>query len=88
MTKSGGDSGFLKFFNACEDSGECATILSPPAPFFKSFLKNFLEEISLRTLIPLFRPGSVHSVSLSWDCGQVFPDELCMSLFPDSRGVD
>ena len=26
--------------------------------------------------------GSVHSGSASWDCGQVFPDELCVSSFP------
>ena len=57
-----------------------------PALFFSFFF--FKVEISLRTLIPLFRPGSVHngsvSDSVSWDiCGQVFSDELCVSLFPD-----
>ena len=36
----------------------------------------FKVEISLRTLIPLFSPVSVHSGSANWvDCGQVFPDE-------------
>ena len=41
-------------------------------------------EISLRTLIPLFTPGLVHSSSVSWDdCDRVFPDELCVSSFPD-----
>ena len=35
--------------------------------------------------IPFFMPGSVNSGSASWDnCGQMFPDKLCMSLFPDS----
>ena len=38
---------------------ECLTIHSPPALFF-------LVEIRSRTLIPLFRPGSVHSSSASW----------------------
>ena len=37
----------------------------------------FKVEISLRTLIPLISPGSVHSCSVSWDdCDQVFPDEV------------
>ena len=41
-------------------------------------------EVSLRTLIPLFRPGSVHSGYASWDdCDRVFPDDLRVSLFPD-----
>ena len=40
--------------------GERSTIHSLPALFFI-----FLMEISLRTLIPLFRPGSVHSGSAS-----------------------
>ena len=36
------------------------------------------------TLIPLFIPGSVHSGLASWDnCGRMFPDKLCVSLFPD-----
>ena len=43
----------------------------PHLHFF--FLK---VEISLRTLIPLFKPGSVHSGSVSWDdCDQVLPDK-------------
>ena len=50
--------------------------------FFSFF---FLVEISSHTLIPLYRPGSVHSGSASWDdCEQVFPDDLRVSLFPDS----
>ena len=37
------------------------------------------------TLIPLFRSGSVHSGSASSDdCGLVFPEELCVSSFPDT----
>ena len=48
------------FFLACEDFfGECLTIHSPPALFFSFFF--FKEKISSRTLIPLFKPGSVHS---------------------------
>ena len=40
-------------------------------------------EISSRTLIPLFTPGSVHSGSASWDdCAWVFPDEICMHVLP------
>ena len=39
-------------------------------------------EISSRTLIPLFTPGSVHNGSASWDdCARMFPDELCVSSF-------
>ena len=44
----------------------------------------FKVEIRSHTVIPLFRPGSVHSGSASWDkCGRVFPDELRVSSFPD-----
>ena len=58
--------------------GECSTIYPQPVLFF------FLVEISSCTLNPLFRPGSVHSGSVNWDdCGWEFPDELCVSLFPD-----
>ena len=39
------------------------TIHSPPALFLFSFF--FKVEISSRTLIPFFRPGSVHSGSAS-----------------------
>ena len=55
--------------------GECSTIHSPPA---------LTVEISLHTLIPLFRLGTVHSGSASWDdCDRVFPGELHASSFPD-----
>ena len=59
---------------------ECTTIHSLPALFFF-----FLEvEISSWTLIPLFRPGLVHSGSVSWDnCGQTFPEKLRVSSSPD-----
>ena len=44
----------------------------------------FKVEISLCTLIPLFRPGSVHCGSVSWEnCDWLFPDGLRLSLFPD-----
>ena len=59
--------------------GECSIMYSPPARFFF-----FSVEICLRTLIPLFVPGSVHSGSASWDDrGQMFPDKLCVSSFSD-----
>ena len=47
-TKCGG------FFLACEDFGRMFDSSFPTCAFFK-------VEISLCTLIPLFRPGSVHS---------------------------
>ena len=41
-------------------------------------------EISSRTLIPLFRPGLVHSDSASLDdCGRMFPDKLHVSSIPE-----
>ena len=49
-----------------------------------AFFFFFEVESSLCTLIPLFMPGSVHSGSVNWDnCGWMFPDKLCVSLFPD-----
>ena len=60
---------------------ECSTILSPPVLFLLLFFK---VEISSRTLIPLLRPGPVHSGSASWDdCGRMFPDKLRVSSFHD-----
>ena len=48
--------------------------------FFFSFF--FKVEISLRTLIPLFTPGLVHSCLASWDdCGRMFPDKLRLARF-------
>ena len=44
----------------------------------------FKLEIISRTLLPLFRPRSVHCGSANWDdCDRVFPDELRVSSFPD-----
>ena len=44
-----------------------------------------IVEISSRTLISLFMPGSVHSGSVSWDhCGRMFPDKLHVSSFLES----
>ena len=38
-----------------------------------------------RKLIPLFRPGLVHSALAVWDdYGRVFHDKLRVSSFPDS----
>ena len=43
-----------------------------------------LVEIKSCTFFPFIWPGSVHSGSASWDdCGKMFPDELCVSSFPD-----
>ena len=61
--------------------GEGWTIHSLLAFFPPFFL---IVEISSYTLIPLFRPGAVHSGPASWDDrGQVFSDELHVSSFPD-----
>ena len=66
---------FSTMARMCE---ECSTIHSPPRLFF------FKVEISSRTLILLFWPGSVHSGSASIDnCGRVFPEELRVNSFPD-----
>ena len=58
---------------------------SPPPLFFSFlFFFFFVVEISSRTLIPLFGPGSVHSGSASGDdCDKVFTDELRVSPFAD-----
>ena len=57
---------------------ECSTIHSPPAHFFLKV------QINSRTVIPLFKPGSVQSGSTcSDDCGRVFSDELRVSSLPD-----
>ena len=67
-----------------------------PFPHFQGFWENvwpftpclrfffFLLEISSCTLIPLFTPALAHSGSESWgNCGQVVPDDLRVSSFPD-----
>ena len=62
------------FFLACEDFGW----------LFDSEIPRLRFKWRLAPLIPLFRPGSVHSGSASWgDCVRVFPDELRVSSFPD-----
>ena len=44
----------------------------------------FEVEISLRTLFPLFMPGSVNSGSARWDdYGQMFPEKVHVSSFPN-----
>ena len=71
------------FFLACEDLGECWTIHSAHMLFSLKKKKNEAE-ISSRTLISLFRPGSVYSGSASWDnCSWVFSDNLYVSSFSD-----
>ena len=63
----------------CEDFGTIFDNSFPACAFY------FSVEISSRTLIPLFKPGSVQSGSASWnDCGRVFPDELHVNSFLDS----
>ena len=60
--------------------GECST--NPGPRLF--FVCLFQVEISVHILIPFFMPGSVRSGSASWDdCGQMFPDKLQESLFPN-----
>ena len=71
------------FLFTCEDSrGRLNDSLSICTSFLFFFFWGGDVEISLCTPISLFRPGSVHSGSASWDdCGQVFPDKLCVGLF-------
>ena len=66
--------------------GECLTTHSPPAFLCVCVCFCFFEvEISSHTLLPLFRPGSVKSGSVSWDNrGRVIPDKLHVSSFPDT----
>ena len=76
----GGGGGGGGFFLAFEDFGRMFDNLLPAC----AFKKIFLVEISSRTLITLFVPGSVHNGSASLDdCDRVFPDELRVSSFPD-----
>ena len=71
------------FFFACEGLGRIFDHSFSACAFFVLFF--VLMEISSRALIPLFKPGSVHSGSVSWDdCGQTFPDKLRVSSFPDT----
>ena len=70
------------FFLTCEDFWGNVHWVIP-------YLCFLLElEISLHALIPLFRLGSVHSGSVSWDrCWPMFPEELCVSLFPCQNSI-
>ena len=73
----------LAFSSLARIGGTFSTIHSPPTRFFVVVVF-FTVESSTRTLISLFRPGSVHSGSASLDgCGRMFPDRLCVSSFPD-----
>ena len=73
--------GLVAFSSPAMIWGECSTSHTLPAFFGFYFLSG--DKVA-HTNIPLFRPGSVHSGSASWDdCGQVFLDELRVSLFPD-----
>ena len=66
----GGDDGAGSFV-ASEDFGRMFDHSCPICAFFFFFE----VEIGSRTLIPLFRPESVHSGSVSRDdCGRVFPN--------------
>ena len=63
--------------------GFCTKVwwIIPCLHLFFSFL---LEDVSSYMLIPFFKPGSVHSGSVSWDdCGTAFPYNSHESLFPD-----
>ena len=63
--------------------GEETTIRSVPALLFVVVVVCFEVDMNSLTPIPLFRPGSVHSDSSTWDdCGQVCPDKLCVGSFP------
>ena len=62
------------FFLACKYSGGMFDHSFSASAFFV-VLFCFEVDISSRTLIALFRPGSVHSGIASYDdCGWVFPD--------------
>ena len=70
------------FFLACEDFGRMLDHSFPACAFFICFFPEV--EISSRTLIPNFMPGSVHGGSGSWDdCDRMFPDKLLVSSFPN-----
>ena len=60
----GGGGGGGGFSFACEDFGRMLDKSFSACAFFFSFFL-FEVEISSRTLIPFFRPGSVHSGSAS-----------------------
>ena len=66
---------YERLFPLMREFGENVQQCTPHLHFFF-----FLVEISSGTLIPLFRPGSVHSgPAISDHCDQVLPDKLCVS---------
>ena len=66
------------FFLASKNSEKLFNHSFPTCGFFFFFF--FKVEISSCTLVPLFRPGSVHSGSASWDdCGWVFSLTSCIT---------
>ena len=75
QTDTAGGGGGGGFFLLSKDFWENVRQFTSRQPFFPDFSE---VEITSRTLIPLFRPGSVHSGSVSWDnC------DLHVSLCPD-----
>ena len=80
----GGGGGCVGFSLPCEDFLRTFDNFFSAWAFLGVFF--FKVKISSHTLAPLFRPGSVHSGSASWDwddCGWVFPVKLCVSSFLD-----
>ena len=62
--------------------GQCSTTHSLPALFVVVVVVVFEVEVSSRTLIPLFIPGSVHSGPASRDDrSRRFPDKLRVGCF-------
>ena len=75
----------VAFSSLARICGECSTVHSPPVLFVVVVVVVVVveAEISSLTLIPHFRPGSVHSGSaILDDCDRVFPDKLRGSSFP------
>ena len=67
------------FFSRLRGIGEN---VQPFIPHLHLFFFFFKVEISSRTLIALFMPGSVHSGSTSWDdCDRMFPDKYYLLIF-------
>ena len=70
---------YKEFFLASDHFGRMLDHSFPGCAFLF-----FLLEISSRTQILLFMPGSVHSGSASWDnCGPNVPWQVACELFPD-----
>ena len=80
LVLSSTEGGGVGFFLACEDYGVSFDDSFSACAFWFFFvlflgpLSLFEAEISSNALIPLRRPGSVHSGSVNGDnCGQAFP---------------